>query len=103
MKTKFFIVGVILSVLFALNQYASAQDNIKNIVKKNKSDLAPYEYDSYAVKEFSFGAKEKSVVVEFSVYSDEDYKIIFCKTNLPQSVDINIYDKNPSSKNKKLI
>lgn len=37
------------------------------------------------------------------MYSEEEYKIVFCKTQLPQELEINIYDKSPKSKSKKLI
>ena len=89
--------------LFWMNPDVSAQQKIKSIVKKNMSELDPFQYDAYAVKEISYGPKEQSVVVEFSVYSEEEYKIVFCKTVLPQELDINIYDKSPKSSSKKLI
>lgn len=103
MKRKLFLLAAATGILFMSNQYASAQNNIKSIVKQNKASIAPFEYECYAAKEITYGPKEKSVVVEFSVYSDEEFKLLFCKTKLPQSVEIYIYDRNPKNKHKKLL
>ena len=103
MKTKSFLLGVVASALCMVNYSASAQHKTKAIVRNNISSLAPYEYDCYSVKEFTYGPKEQSIVVEFFVYSEEEYKLLFCKSRLPQSVDVNIYDKNPASRRKKLL
>ena len=60
--------------------------------------LAPYQYDAYAVQEITYGAKAKKESLEFAVFSGEDYKLVFCKTELPQEVGITIYDDNPKKK-----
>ena len=80
-----------------------AQCKVKPIVKDCMPSLAPYQYDSYAVKEITFGAKEKKEILEFAVYSGEEYKLVFGKTILPQEVGITIYDKQPSNKNRKIL
>ncbi len=103
MKTKIFLFALASGVMFMSSESVFAQKNIASIVKENKAVLAPYEYECYAAREITYGAKPTSVVVEFEVQSDEEFKLLFCKTKLPQSVDINIYDKNPKSKNKKLL
>lgn len=93
-------------VLFLFSLFANpaaAQNQVKKIVKCNIDGLAPYNYDAYAVKEISFGAKEQSIVIEFSVFSDEEYKLLFCKTTLPHSVDIYIYDGDPKNPKSKLL
>ena len=76
---------------------------VKPIVKTCMPSLAPYQYDAYVVKEISYAAKEKKESIEFSVYSGEDYKLAFCKTELPQEVGITIYDGNPLNKKSKIV
>lgn len=74
------------------------QCKVKPIVKNLMPSLAPYQYDSYAVKEVSYGTKEKKDLLEFSVYSNEEYKLVFGKTVLPQEIGITIYEGNPKKK-----
>ena len=88
--------------LLAFGLFAQ-QCKVKSIVKTCMPTLAPYQYDAYAVKEISFAAKAKKESIEFAVYSGEDYKLVFCKTELPQDVGITIYDGNPTSKNRKIV
>ncbi len=103
MKTLLYLRVVLFSSLFSMSFYVWGQHKTKSIVKNNIGSLEPYSYDCYAMKEIIYGAKEQSITMEFSVYSDEDYKLVFCKTALPQSIEMNIYDKDPRNKNKKLI
>lgn len=76
---------------------------MKAVIKSCMPALAPYQYDAYAVKEIAFGDKTKKESNEFTVYSDEEYKLIFCKTELPQEVGITIYDGNPNKKDRKIV
>ena len=79
------------------------QCKVKPIVKTCMSSLTPYQYDAYAVKEIQYAAKTKKESIEFSVYSGEDYKLVFCKTELPQEVGITIYDGNPTNKKSQIV
>ncbi|MBI3501827.1 MAG: hypothetical protein HY063_08540 [Bacteroidetes bacterium] len=79
------------------------QCKVKPIVKNCMDAMPPYQYDSYAVKEIVYGPKPKKEFIEFEVYSGEEYKLVFGKTVLPQEVGINIYDKRPSSADKKIL
>lgn len=76
------------------------QCKVKPIVKNCMSALAPYQYDAYAVKEIIYGVKTKKEILEFAVYSGEEYKLVFGKTVLPLEVGITIYDGNPKTKGK---
>ncbi len=100
---KYILFTVLAGTLLFLNSDLSAQCKVKPIVKQCMPALDPYQYDSYAVKEIVYGAKTKKEVIEFSVYSGEEYKLVFGKTVLPQEIGITIYDKPVSSKNKKII
>jgi hypothetical protein len=93
------VIGLCLlsSVLFA------QQCKVKPIVKTCMPSLEPYQYDAYAVKEIVFGVKSKKESIEFSVYSGEDYKLVFGKTELPLEVGITIYDGNPIKKDSKIV
>jgi len=98
-KVIFFTAGLFLGApgLFA------QQCKVKPIVKTCMPSLEPYQYDAYVVKEVAYAAKTKKEFIEFSVYSGEDYKLVFCKTELPQEVGITIYDGNPNSKTRKIV
>ena len=102
MKIELTRLSTVFAMIFLLHP-AFGQHQIKSIVKKNMASLEPYQYDAYAMKEISYGPKAQNLVIEFSVYSDEEYKLVFCKTVLPQEVEINIYDKGPKNKTRKLI
>lgn len=66
---------------------------VKPIVKTLMPKMeAPYQYDSYVVKEIVYGPKAKKEVLDFQVFSDEEYKLVFGQTVLPQEVGITIYD-----------
>ena len=98
------IIGITLAgICLIFTTHLLAQCKVKPIVKDCMPSLAPYQYDSYAVKEITFGAKEKKEILEFAVYSGEEYKLVFGKTILPQEVGITIYDKQPSNKNRKIL
>ena len=68
-----------------------AQCKVKPIVKACMPSLGEYGYDSYVVKEVSYGTKEKKETLDFEVFSDEEYKLVFGQTALPQEVGITIY------------
>lgn len=86
------------AILLNFNHDLSAQCNVKRVVKNCMESLPPYQYEAYAVRAIVYGPKKKKVVVPFSVYSDEEYKLVFGKTVLPQEIGITIYDDNPRTK-----
>ncbi len=98
MKKLFFI---IFSCVISFSLFA--QCKAKPIVNICMPSLAPYQYDSYAVKEIIYGTKIKKEIIEFSVYSGEEYKLVFGQTVLPQTINITIYDRNPKRKDRKII
>ena len=85
------------SLIFNTGIFAQ-QCKVKPIVKAGMPKLAPFQYDSYALKEISYGPKAKKESVNFEVFSDEEYKLVFCQTELPQEVGITIYGKNKGKK-----
>ena len=67
------------------------QCKVKSIVKDCMPLLHPFQYDSYVVKDIAYGPKAKKETINFQVYSDEEYKLVFGQTVLPQEVGITIY------------
>ena len=100
---KHTILTALAGICLIFTTQLSAQCKVKPIVKECMPSLTPYQYDSYAVKEITFGAKQKKEILEFAVYSGEEYKLVFGKTILPQEVGITIYDKLPSKKDRKIL
>lgn len=97
------IISFTLSILLAFTSNAPAQCKVNPIVKNCMSYLGNYQYDSYAIKKITYSSKKQVVVIEFSVYSDEEYKLVFGKTELPQELGITIYTKDPKRKDKKIV
>lgn len=93
---------LIACMLFATGNYAQNRQ-IKSIVKKYRSSMSPYRYESYATKKIIYGQKEKTEVMEFKIFSNDEYQLTFCKTDFSQSIEINIYDRNPKERGKKLL
>ena len=60
--------------------------------------LDPFQYDSYVIKEISYGAKTKKETLDFEVFSEEEYKLVFGQTVLPQEVGITIYGMEKGQK-----
>lgn len=92
------ILFVTLAGVFMLSLSADSACKVKSIVKKHMPLLAPYEYDAYAIKEIIYGPKPKKETIDFEVFSDEEYKLVFCQTELPQEVSITIYEMKKGKK-----
>ena len=50
------------------------------------ASLDPYQYDGYVIKEIAYGDKAKKEVLEFSIYAEEEYKLVFGKTVLAKAL-----------------
>ena len=76
-------------------QNVYAQCKAKQIMKGCKPNVPkPYKYDSYAISDFTFDKKAKSVEVEFTAFQGQKYKLIFCSSGFDEAVKMNIYDKS---------
>ncbi len=96
-KNKFvFTLVIILSAFFCNQHNAFSQDcKAKQISKGCKANIEkPYKYDSYAISEFTFGAKPKQVEVQFTAFHGQKYKVIFCSSGFDEGLSMNIYDKS---------
>ena len=85
-----------LTLLFTAD--LSAQCKAKPIVKICMPMLGDFMYDSYVVKEIEYGPKAKKETLDFEVFSDEQYKLVFGQTALPHEVGITIYGMEKGKK-----
>ena len=97
----------ILAALFLLSFFSSvavAQCKAKAIVKECKPNIAPYQYDSYALNEINFDpAKTQVIEVEFTAFAGQRYKLVFSTSGFAEDVKVNIYDKNQRVKKRNKI
>lgn len=89
------------SLLFP--HYLSAQCKAKELVKKCKPDLKPYNYDGYTENQFTFSDKPQVVDVEFTAFAGQHYRLVFCSSGFQEEVKVNIYDKNKRNPNRQKV
>jgi hypothetical protein len=102
MKRYSALLLTLLALAMALGQ-VNAQCKSKDIVKKWKGDLSPFEYDSFVIDDFQYKSEKQLLDMEFTALSGLEYKLVFCTSNLPQPVGITIYDKPKTDKKRKPI
>jgi hypothetical protein len=77
---------------------SAQQCKAKPIVKSCMPMLGDFQYDSYVVKEIVYGPKAKKETLDFEVFSDEQYKLVFGQTALPKEIGITIYGMEKGKK-----
>lgn len=103
MKKSNLILAIIM-LLAAVSTVSMAQCKAKQIVKECKPNIAPYQYDSYALNEIIFDpAKPQVIEVEFTAFAGQQYKLVFCTGAFEEDVKLNIYDKNQRAKKRNKI
>lgn len=93
---KYLLLTALAGITLTFN--LSAQCKVKPIVKSCMPMMQPFQYDCYVVKEINYGAKTKKETLDFQVFSDEEYKLVFGQTVLPQEVGITIYGMEKGKK-----
>jgi hypothetical protein len=88
---KFFLLTTFAGSLLFFSPELMAQCKVKPIVKQCMPALGEFQYDSYVVKEIKYDSKAKKETLDFEVFSEEQYKLVFGQTTLPQVVGITIY------------
>lgn len=82
-------------------------DNIlcdsKVLKEKAKDMLEPYKYDSSELTRIMYKKKESVKEVEVPLFIGEKYRFVFVLEALPKPVEIQIYNKDKESKNRKLL
>ena len=73
----------------------------KPLIKQYKPTMKPFSLDSYNETIVDYGKKAQKQEVQFTAYTGELYKLMFCGNGLPQEVKISVYDKNFKAKTRK--
>ena len=77
--------------------------NAKVLKEKAEDLLDPFKYDSSELTRVIYKKKESVKEVEVPLFIGEKYKIVFVTEALPKAVEIQIYNKDKESKNRKLL
>lgn len=77
--------------------------NAKELKEKAKNALEPYKYDSSELTRIMYKKKESIKEVEVPLFIGEKYRIVFELEALPKQVEVQIYNKDKESKNRKLL
>jgi hypothetical protein len=77
--------------------------NAKVLKEKAEALLDPFKYDSSELTRITYKKKESVKEVEIPLFIGEKYKIVFVTEALPKAVEIQIYNKDKESKNRKLL
>lgn len=94
--------AVIISMLMAF-QVGDVLCNSKELKDKAKETLEPYKYDSAELTRITYKKKQTVKEVEVPLFIGEKYRIVFEMEALPKLVEVQIYNKNKDSKNRKLL
>lgn len=93
---------VIVFVLMAF-QTGDVLCNSKELKEKAKLALEPYKYDSSELTRIVYKTKETVKEVEVPLFIGEKYRMVFELEALPKQVEVQIYNKDKESKNRKLL
>lgn len=77
--------------------------NANDLKLKAKNILEPYKYDSSELTNIIYRNKETLKEVEVPMFIGEKYRIIFELEALPKEIEVQIYNKDKDSKNRKLL
>lgn len=92
-------------IVFALMAFQSGDVlcNAKELKEKAKNALEPYKYDSSELTRILYKNKQTMKEVEVPLFIGEKYRIVFELEALPKHVEVQIYNKDKNSKNRKLL
>ena len=99
---KPFLSIVIVFVLMAF-QGGDVLCNAKELKEKASALLEPYKYDSSELTRIIYKDKQTVKEVEVPLFIGEKYRIVFELEALPKQVEVQIYNKDKESKNRKLL
>ena len=77
--------------------------NAKELKEKAKKILEPYKYDSSELTRIVYKNKESIKEIEATLFIGEKYRFVFELEALPKQVEVQIYNKDKDSKNRKLL
>ncbi len=97
------IVSIVIAFVLMAFQGGDVLCNSKELKEKAKLALEPYKYDSSELTRILYKAKETVKEVEVPLFIGEKYRIVFELEALPKQVEVQIYNKDKDSKNRKLL
>ena len=97
------IVSIVIVFVLMAFQTGDVLCNSKELKEKAKLALEPYKYDSSELTRILYKAKETVKEVEVPLFIGEKYRMVFELEALPKQVEIQIYNKDKDSKNRKLL
>lgn len=77
--------------------------NAKELQNKAMNLLGSYKYDSSELTQIVYKNEETVKEIEVPLFIGEKYRFIFELEALPKQIEIQIYNKNKNSKNRKLL
>ena len=86
------IIAVIISMLILMTQTSFAQCNTKTIRKSVNLSLDEYIYESLAYKSYNEFERKDAVKATFSVFKNEEYRLVDVSEGFEGRVIINLYD-----------
>lgn len=94
-----------ISIIFVLMAFQGGDVlcNSKELKEKASNTLNPYKYDSSELTRIMYKKKETIKEVEVPLFIGEKYRIVFELEALPKQVEVQIYNKDKDSKNRKLL
>ena len=102
-NSKLYIVLFISVFAFSSYQETPAECDPKGLKDKAKNQLDPYQYDSSKITRLKHTTKDQVKEVEIPMFIGEKYKLAFNLEALKKTLEINIYNKDKDSKNRKLL
>lgn len=97
------IVSIVIAFVLMAFQGGDVLCNAKELKEKAKLALEPYKYDSAELTRILYKAKESVKEVEVPLFIGEKYRMVFELEALPKHVEVQIYNKDKDSKNRKLL
>ncbi len=96
---------VTLAFLFILMSFQNGTIlcNAKELKEKASGLLDPYKYDSSEMTKILYKPKESVKEVVVPLFIGEKYRFVFEMEALPKHVEVEIYNKDKDSKNRKLL
>lgn len=97
-----FLLGII-AIAFMSFQSGDILCDPKVLKEKAKDMLDPYKFDSSELTRIMYKKKESVKEVEVPLFIGEKYRFCFNMDAVPKAVEIQIYNKDKESKNRKLL
>jgi hypothetical protein len=104
MKKIILPIAVAVSVFASLSfQNGDILCNAKALKEKAIDLLDPYKYDSSELTKIIYKNKESVKEIEVPLFIGEKYRFVFELEALPKHVEVQVYNKDKDSKNRKLL